>query len=42
MKDQFIKVKNLSVAKILFDFVDKELLKGTNISPDHFWRGFDS
>jgi len=41
MKDQFIKINNLSVAKVLFDFVDKELLKNTDITPDHFWQGFD-
>ena len=41
MKDQFIKVNNLSVEKVLFDFVNKELLKGTSISSDHFWQGFD-
>ena len=41
MKEEFIKINNLSVAKILFDFVDKELLKGTNISTIHFWQGFD-
>tara|TARA_B100000401_G_scaffold415673_1_gene337450 strand:+ start:554 stop:2704 length:2151 start_codon:yes stop_codon:yes gene_type:complete len=41
MKDQFIKKNNLSVAKVLFDFVENELLKGTNITPNHFWQGFD-
>ncbi len=41
MKEEFIKINNLSVAKILFDFVDKELLKGTSISTIHFWQGFD-
>ena len=41
MKDQFIKKNNLSVAKVLFDFVEKELLNGTDITPDHFWKGFD-
>ena len=41
MKDQFVKVNNLSVAKVLFDFVGKELLIGTGITPDHFWQGFD-
>ena len=41
MKEQFVKINNLSIAKILFDFVDKELLKGTNISPNSFWQGFD-
>ncbi len=41
MKDQFVKINNLSVAKVLFDFVDKELLKGTEISTEKFWQGFD-
>jgi len=41
VKEEFIKINNLSVAKILFDFVDKELLKGTSISTIHFWQGFD-
>ena len=41
MKDQFVKVNNLSIATVLYDFVDKELLKGTDITPNHFWKGFD-
>ena len=41
MKEKFIKINNLSVDKILADFINKELLLGTNISPKKFWDGFD-
>ena len=40
-KEQYIKVKNLSVSKILYDFINNELLKGINIKKDKFWDGFD-
>ncbi len=41
MKERFIKINNLSVDKILADFIDNELLLGSNISPKKFWDGFD-
>ena len=41
MKDQFVKINNLSVSKKLSDFVKKDLLIGTEISPEKFWQGFD-
>ena len=41
MQEKFIKINNLKVSKILLDFVDDELLKGTDVSPDSFWKGFD-
>ena len=41
MKEKFIKINNLSVDKILADFIDNELLLETNISPKKFWDGFD-
>ena len=41
MKEKFIRINNLSVDKILADFINKELLLGTNISPKKFWDGFD-
>ena len=41
MKEKFIEINNLSVDKILADFIDNELLIGTNISPKKFWDGFD-
>ena len=41
MSEKFIKINNLSVDKILADFIDKELLLYTNISPKKFWDGLD-
>ena len=40
-KEKFIKIKNLSVSKILFDFINNELFKGLKIKKKHFWSGFD-
>ena len=40
-KEQYIKIKNLSVSKILFDFINNELLKGIHVNKDKFWDGFD-
>ncbi len=40
-KEQYIRVKNLSVSKILFDFINNELLRGIHIKKDNFWKGFD-
>tara|TARA_B100001175_G_scaffold309443_1_gene311144 strand:- start:2605 stop:4797 length:2193 start_codon:yes stop_codon:yes gene_type:complete len=39
-KEQYIKIEKLSVSKILFDFVNNELLKGIHIKKDKFWSGF--
>tara|TARA_B100000427_G_scaffold328676_1_gene342388 strand:- start:59 stop:2242 length:2184 start_codon:yes stop_codon:yes gene_type:complete len=39
-KEQYIKIKNLSVSKILFDFINNELLKGIDIKKDKFWNDF--
>ena len=36
-----IKQGNLSVEKILLEFVNNELLPGTNIDQVKFWLGFD-
>ena len=41
MREQYIKIHNLSVAKDLADFVKNELLLDTNVGPDEFWKGFD-
>ena len=38
-KEKFIKILDLSVSEVLLSFVNKELLPGTNISRDRFWRG---
>ena len=42
MKEKYTKINNLSVSSSLFDFVNDELLKETNISPEKFWKGFDA
>ena len=41
MREQYIKIHNLSVAKNLADFVKNELLLDTNVGSDEFWKGFD-
>ena len=41
MKEKFVKINNLSVDKILLDFVNNELLRDTEISSEKFWEGFD-
>ena len=41
MKKQYKKINNLSVSSELLNFVNNELLKGTKISPEKFWLGFD-
>lgn len=37
----FTNCGNLTVNTDLYNFVNDELLKGTSISTDHFWAGFD-
>jgi len=41
MKKQYTKIQNLSVSNELLNFVNQELLKDTNITPEKFWEGFD-
>ena len=40
-KEKFVKILDLSVSKVLLSFINKELLPGTKISKDRFWKGFD-
>ena len=39
-KEKFIKTRDLSVSNVLLSFVNKELLPGTGISSNQFWKGF--
>ena len=39
-KEQYIKIKNFSVSKVLFDFINNELLSGINIEKNNFWNDF--
>ncbi len=41
MKKNYIDVNNLKISRELLDFVNEELLKGTDIEPEKFWLGFD-
>ena len=42
MKTKYLNINNLKVSESLLNFVNDELLNGTNISPDQFWLGFDN
>ena len=41
MKKKYTKINNLSVSNELLYFVNNDLLKGTEISPENFWLKFD-
>ena len=41
MKEKYIKIKNLSISDKLLNFVNKELLPGTEIKKENFWGGFN-
>ena len=40
-KEKFVKILDLSVSQVLLSFINKELLPGTNISKERFWKGFN-
>ena len=37
-----IKKENLTVSSVLCDFIEKEVIPGTGININEFWRKFDS
>ena len=41
MTNSYINIGNLKVSKNLANFVNTELLNGTNLAPEKFWEGFD-
>ena len=41
MSTKYVAVNNLKVSENLLSFVNNELLKDNNISPEKFWLGFD-
>jgi len=41
MKKKYTKINNLSVSNELLNFINNELLEGTKISSDKFWKSFD-
>ena len=42
MPTSYKNINNLKVAEDLLSFVNDELLKDTDISPEKFWSGFDT
>ena len=41
MQDKYINIHTLKVSESLLNFVNEELLKDTDISPEKFWLGFE-
>ncbi len=41
MQEKYINIKSLKVSRDLVQFVNDELLKETDISPENFWAGFE-
>ena len=41
MSSKYISVNNLKISDSLLSFVNNELLKDTDVSPEKFWLGFD-
>ena len=41
MQEKYIKINNLKVSEKLLKFVNDELLKNTNVSPENFWLGLE-
>ncbi len=41
MKEKYININNLKVSEILFNFINEELLVGTKVNKEDFWKGFD-
>ena len=37
-----IKKGNLTINTVLFEFINKEVIPGTSINIDEFWKKFDS
>ena len=37
----YIKKHNLEINSILYEFINKEVLPGTNVESDHFWNKFE-
>ncbi|MDC3007820.1 malate synthase G [Candidatus Pelagibacter sp.] len=41
MQEKYVKINKLQVSEKLSNFVNDELLKNTNISPENFWLGLE-
>ena len=41
MAEKYVKIGNLSISENLLNFINKEVLPGTEISQERYWSGFD-
>ena len=41
MIEKYVKVNNLSVSERLYDFINFDVIPGTDINQKKFWEGFD-
>ena len=41
MSEKYTKIGNLSVSKVLFNFINTEAIPGTDIDEKNFWKSFD-
>ncbi len=41
MKEEYVKIRNLTISEKLFDFLNTEVLPSTEIGINEFWDGFD-
>ena len=41
MSEKYVKIGNLSISENLLNFVNNEVLPGTEISQQRYWSGFD-
>ena len=41
MQEKYININNLKVSENLSKFINEELLKDLDISPEEFWIGFE-
>ena len=42
MREEYVKIKNLTISEKLFDFVNTEVLPSTDVGINEFWDGFDT
>ncbi len=41
MSEKYLKVQNLSISEILFNFINNEIIPGSGIEEKRFWKGFN-
>ena len=39
---KFVNINDLKIDQVLFDFVNKEVLPGTDVNQERFWKNFSS